>query len=59
MKDDNKIEPVVIAAMPLADGGQLLIKSDGSKVITNGKGQVSVFDKECNPIGETFSGGSA
>jgi aspartyl/asparaginyl beta-hydroxylase (cupin superfamily) len=45
-------------AMALADGGQILIKSDGSKVITNGKGQVSVFDKDCNPIGETFPGGS-
>jgi hypothetical protein len=50
MKDDNKTEPVVIAAMPLADGGQILIKSDGSKVITNAKGEVSVFDKDCNPI---------
>jgi hypothetical protein len=56
--NDNKTEPVVLAAMPLADGGQILIKSDGSKVITNGKGQVSVFDKDCNPIGETFPGGS-
>lgn len=45
-----KSEPVVLAAMPLADGGQILIKSDGSKVITNGKGEVSMFDKDCNPI---------
>jgi hypothetical protein len=48
--NDNKTEPVVIAAMPLADGGQLIIKSDGSKVITNVEGEVSAFDKDCNPI---------
>jgi hypothetical protein len=50
MNDNNKTEPVVIAAMPLADGGQILIKSDGSKVITDGEGKVSAFDKDCNPI---------
>jgi hypothetical protein len=44
--NDNKTEPVVIAAMPLADCGQLLIKSDGSKFITNVEGQTSVFDKD-------------
>jgi hypothetical protein len=48
--NDNKTEPVVIAAMPLADGGQLIIKSDGSKVITNVEGQTSAFDKDGNPI---------
>jgi hypothetical protein len=54
----NKTESVVIAAMPLADNGQMIIKSDGSKVITNGKGQTSTFDKDGNPIGETFPGGA-
>jgi hypothetical protein len=48
--NDNKTEPVVLAAMPLADGGQILIKSDGSKVITNAEGQTSVFDKDGNPV---------
>jgi hypothetical protein len=50
MNDNNKTESVVIAAMPLADGGQMLIKSDGSKVITNVQGQTSVFDKDGNPM---------
>jgi hypothetical protein len=48
--NDNKTESVVLAAMPLADGGQMLIKSDGSKVIANGLGQTSVFDKDGNPM---------
>jgi hypothetical protein len=52
MNDNNKTEPVVIAAMPLADGGQLIIKSDGSKVITNAEGQTSAFDKDGNPMGD-------
>jgi hypothetical protein len=47
---NNKTESVVIAAMPLADGGQMLIKSDGSKVITNVQGQTSVFDKDGKPM---------
>jgi hypothetical protein len=50
--NDNKTESVVLAAMPLADGGQMLIKSDGSKVITNVQGQISAFDKDGNPINE-------
>ena len=50
MNDNNKTESVVLAAMPLADGGQLIINSDGSKVITNGEGQTSVFDKDGNPV---------
>jgi hypothetical protein len=37
--------------MPLADGGQMLINSDGSKVITNVQGQTSAFDKNGKPIG--------
>jgi hypothetical protein len=57
--ENNKTESVVIAAMPLADNGQMIIKSDGSKVITNGKGQTSTFDKDGNPMGETFPGGAA
>jgi hypothetical protein len=48
--NNNKTEPVVLAAMPLADGGQILIRSDGSKIITNAEGQTSAFDKNCNPI---------
>jgi hypothetical protein len=50
--NDNKTESVVLAAMPLADGGQLIINSDGSKVITNLQGQTSAFDKDGNPINE-------
>ena len=45
-------KPVVLAAMPLADGGQLIINSDGSKIITNAQGQTSAFDKDGKPIGD-------
>jgi hypothetical protein len=43
---------------PLDGGGQVILKPDGSKIVTNGLGQTSVFDKNGNPIGNTFPGTS-
>jgi hypothetical protein len=43
---------------PLDGGGQVILKPDGSKIVTNGQGQTSVFDKNGNPIGNTFPGTS-
>lgn len=35
---------------PLADGGSMVIAADGTKVITQGNGNVSAFDKEGNNL---------
>ena len=44
---------------PMSDGGNVMLYPDGSKVVTNGKGQTSVFDKNGNPLGNTFPAGAA
>ena len=39
---------------PLDGGGQVILKPDGTKIITNPQGQTSVIDKNGNPIGKSY-----
>jgi hypothetical protein len=42
---------------PLADGGSMYIAEDGTRVITQGDGTVSAYDKDGNSLGGTTNAG--
>jgi len=41
----------------LADGGSMVISTDGTKIITQGNGDVQAFDKNGDPLGQTINAG--